>query len=96
MPPALSMLLWSVLAVVGGYWVFSLKARDGGPAPAAVRAPGLIAVVRHPAADRRGIRWHRSAAAAGLGSAVASARQALRGSEAKVAESGLAFEDDQV
>jgi thiol:disulfide interchange protein DsbD len=45
LPASLSMLLWSVLAVVGGYWVFSLKARDGGPAPAAVRAPGLIAVV---------------------------------------------------
>lgn len=45
MPASLSMLLWSALAVVGGYWVFSLKARDGGPAPAAVRAPGLIAVV---------------------------------------------------
>ena len=44
-PPSLSMLLWSALAVIGGYWVFSLKARDGGPAPAAVRAPGLIAVV---------------------------------------------------
>src|SRR6185295_2391905 len=29
--PAISMLLWSALAVVGGYWVFSLKARDGGP-----------------------------------------------------------------
>src|SRR4029453_16605104 len=43
--PSVSMLLWSALAVVGGYWVFSLKARDGGPAPAAVRAPGLIAVV---------------------------------------------------
>ena len=40
------MLLWSALAVVGGYWVFSLKARDGGPAPAAVRAPGLIAVAQ--------------------------------------------------
>jgi thiol:disulfide interchange protein DsbD len=39
------MLLWSALAVVAGYWVFSMKARDGGPAPAAVRAPGLIAVV---------------------------------------------------
>lgn len=43
--PSLAMLLWSALAVIGGYWVFSLKARDGGPAPAAVRAPGLIAVV---------------------------------------------------
>jgi thiol:disulfide interchange protein DsbD len=43
--PSVSMLLWSALAVIGGYWIFSLKARDGGPAPAAVRAPGLIAVV---------------------------------------------------
>jgi thioredoxin:protein disulfide reductase len=45
LPPSLSMLLWAALAVVAGYWIFSLKARDGGPAPAAVRAPGLIAVV---------------------------------------------------
>jgi thioredoxin:protein disulfide reductase len=44
-PPAVSMLLWSALAVIGGYWIFTLKARDGGPAPAALRAPGLIAVV---------------------------------------------------
>ena len=44
-PPAFAMLLWSGLAVVSGYWVFTLKARDGGPAPAAVRGPGLIAVV---------------------------------------------------
>jgi thiol:disulfide interchange protein DsbD len=44
-PPSLSMLLWAALAVVAGYWVFSLKARDGGPAPAAIRGPGLIAVV---------------------------------------------------
>ena len=44
-PPPVGMLLWSGLAVVSGYWVFTLKARDGGPAPAAIRAPGLIAVV---------------------------------------------------
>lgn len=44
-PPAVAMLLWAGLAVVSGYWVFTLKARDGGPAPAALRAPGLIAVV---------------------------------------------------
>lgn len=44
-PASFAMLLWSALAVVAGYWVFSLKARDGGPAPAALRAPGLIAVV---------------------------------------------------
>jgi thiol:disulfide interchange protein DsbD len=39
------MLLWSALAVIAGFWVFALKARDGGPAPAAVRAAGLLALV---------------------------------------------------
>jgi thiol:disulfide interchange protein DsbD len=43
--PAVGMLLWSALAVIGGFWIFALKARDGGPAPAAVRAPGLLALV---------------------------------------------------
>jgi thiol:disulfide interchange protein DsbD len=43
--PAIGMLLWSALAVIAGFWVFALKARDGGPAPAAVRAPGLLALV---------------------------------------------------
>jgi thiol:disulfide interchange protein DsbD len=44
-PPPVGMLLWSGLAVVAGYWVFTLKGRDSAPAPAAIRAPGLIAVV---------------------------------------------------
>jgi thiol:disulfide interchange protein DsbD len=44
-PPAVTMLLWSALAVISGFWVFALKARDGGPAPAAVRATGLLALV---------------------------------------------------
>ncbi|MEJ0037372.1 MAG: protein-disulfide reductase DsbD [Gammaproteobacteria bacterium] len=92
LPPSLSMLLWSVLAVVGGYWVFSLKARDGGPAPAAVRAPGLIAVVygvllligvasggTDPLQPLSSLR----VAAAGGGGAVG---------EKKAAEAGLAFE----
>lgn len=43
--PAAGMLLWSALAVIAGFWIFALKARDGGPAPAAVRAPGLLAIV---------------------------------------------------
>lgn len=43
--PAAGMLLWSALAVIAGFWVFALKARDGGPAPAAVRASGLLALV---------------------------------------------------
>jgi thioredoxin:protein disulfide reductase len=44
-PSAVGMLLWSALAVIAGFWVFALKARDGGPAPAAVRAAGLLALV---------------------------------------------------
>ncbi|MEA3183117.1 MAG: thioredoxin:protein disulfide reductase [Gammaproteobacteria bacterium] len=39
------MLLWSALAVIAGFWIFALKARDGGPAPAAIRAAGLLALV---------------------------------------------------
>jgi thiol:disulfide interchange protein DsbD len=42
---SIEMLLWSVLAVTAGYWIFALKARDGGPAPAALRATGLLALV---------------------------------------------------
>jgi thiol:disulfide interchange protein DsbD len=45
LPDALTMLLWAALAILTGFWIFSLKARDGGPAPAAVRGSGLIAVV---------------------------------------------------
>ena len=44
-PAAVEMLLWSALAVIAGYWIFALKARDGGPAPAALRAAGLLALV---------------------------------------------------
>jgi thioredoxin:protein disulfide reductase len=44
-PAAFGMLLWSALAVIAGFWIFALKARDGGPAPAAVRAAGLLALV---------------------------------------------------
>ncbi len=44
-PKAVSMLLWSVLAVTAGFWIFSLKQRDGAPAFAPIRAAGLIAMV---------------------------------------------------
>jgi len=43
-PGALMMLLWSTLAVVTGFWIFSLKGRDDGAAPAPLRALGLLAV----------------------------------------------------
>src|SRR3981081_3004334 len=45
LPGPVSMLLWSALAVISGYWIFALRARDGGPAPAAIRAAGLLALV---------------------------------------------------
>jgi thiol:disulfide interchange protein DsbD len=45
LPAALTMLLWAALAIVSGFWIFSLKARDGGPAPAPVRGAGLIVVM---------------------------------------------------
>jgi thiol:disulfide interchange protein DsbD len=45
LPAVLTMLLWAALAMLAGFWIFSLKARDGGPAPAAIRGVGLIGVV---------------------------------------------------
>jgi thiol:disulfide interchange protein DsbD len=45
LPAALTMLLWAGLAILAGFWIFSLKARDGGPAPAPLRGVGLIGVV---------------------------------------------------
>jgi thiol:disulfide interchange protein DsbD len=44
-PGSISMLLWSAIAVISGFWIFSLKARDGSLAPAGVRAPGLLTLV---------------------------------------------------
>jgi thiol:disulfide interchange protein DsbD len=41
---SLTMVLWSALAVISGFWIFSLKGRDG-PAAAPVRAVGLIGIV---------------------------------------------------
>jgi thiol:disulfide interchange protein DsbD len=45
LPDALSMALWSALAVISGFWVFSLKARDGSPIASPVRAVGLLVLV---------------------------------------------------
>jgi len=44
LPDALIMLLWSALAVISGFWVFSMKSRDGGPAAAPLRGTGLLAI----------------------------------------------------
>jgi thiol:disulfide interchange protein DsbD len=91
-PPAVGMLLWSGLAVVSGYWVFTLKARDGSPAPAAIRAPGLIAVVYGVllligvASGGRDPLQPLSSLRGGVGVV------AVGGAEAKPAEPALAFE----
>ncbi len=44
LPAAVMMLLWATLAVVAGFWIFSLKSGDGEPAPSPVRAFGLLGV----------------------------------------------------
>lgn len=44
-PSSVTMLLWSALAALSGFWIFALKARDGGPAPAPLRAAGLLTLV---------------------------------------------------
>jgi thioredoxin:protein disulfide reductase len=45
LPASFGMLLWSALAVIAGFWIFALRGRDGAPAPAAIRAFGLLALV---------------------------------------------------
>ena len=45
LPDAVSMMLWSALAVISGFWVFSLKARDGSPIASPARAVGLLVLV---------------------------------------------------
>src|SRR5690606_30433882 len=37
-PAGLMMLMWSALAILSGFWIFSLKARDGAPAASPLRA----------------------------------------------------------
>src|SRR4029079_8949415 len=45
LPDAVSMMLWSALAVISGFWVLSLKARDGAPLASPVRAVGLLVLL---------------------------------------------------
>jgi thiol:disulfide interchange protein DsbD len=45
LPPTFVLLLWSMLAFISGFWIFSLKARDGGPIASPVRALGLMLVI---------------------------------------------------
>lgn len=45
LPGAGIMALWAALAVVTGFWIFSLRVRAGEPAPAAVRGIGLLVLI---------------------------------------------------
>lgn len=45
LPDTLSMLLWSTLATIAGFWIFSLKGRGGAPIASPVRAIGLMSLV---------------------------------------------------
>lgn len=45
LPATLVLLLWSILAFISGFWIFSLKGRDGGPIPSPLRAAGLMLAI---------------------------------------------------
>lgn len=45
LPAGAVMLLWALLAILSGFWIFSLKGRDDSPVAAPVRAMGLVGVV---------------------------------------------------
>jgi thiol:disulfide interchange protein DsbD len=45
LPDALAMLLWSGLAALSGFWIFSLKGRGGAPVNAPLRGAGLMLLV---------------------------------------------------
>lgn len=45
LPGALVMLLWAALAIISGYWIFSLQLRPGQAAPAAWRGAGLLILI---------------------------------------------------
>ncbi len=45
LPGSLTMLLWAALAIISGYWIFSLQLKPGQPAPAAWRGAGLVILV---------------------------------------------------
>ncbi|MGE0116070.1 MAG: protein-disulfide reductase DsbD [Steroidobacteraceae bacterium] len=45
LPGAVIMLLWAALAIISGYWIFSLQLRPGHAAPAAWRGCGLVILI---------------------------------------------------
>jgi thiol:disulfide interchange protein DsbD len=45
LPEVATLLLWSALAIITGFWIFSLKGRDGGPVSSPVRGAGLLMIV---------------------------------------------------
>lgn len=45
LPDAVTMVLWAALAIVTGYWIFSLQLRPNQLAPAAFRGIGLVVLI---------------------------------------------------
>jgi thiol:disulfide interchange protein DsbD len=45
LPSTLSLLLWAALAIVSGFWIFSLKNPSGAPVPSPVRGVGLLILI---------------------------------------------------
>lgn len=45
LPGVVSMALWAALAIIAGFWIFSLRTHGGNPAPAALRGAGLLILI---------------------------------------------------
>ncbi len=45
LPSSVTMTLWAALAVISGYWIFSLQVKANQPAPSPVRGIGLLILV---------------------------------------------------
>ncbi len=45
LPGAVTMVLWAALAIITGYWIFSLQVKVNQPAPSPIRGVGLMMLV---------------------------------------------------
>lgn len=45
LPGSVTMMLWAVLAIITGFWIFSLQVRANQPAPSPVRGAGLVILI---------------------------------------------------
>ena len=87
LPEVASLLLWALLAIIAGFWIFSLKGRDGGPAASPVRGVGLVMIIY-------GIVLLLGAASGGKDplQPLAGARLGLGGSEVRAEAKALPFQ----